>query len=122
MLPIYPLVVECGKALIAADQPQRWLGLYDELPETIRTVGRVRLLEGQAALAAQDFDRVERLFADAPVIEDLREGEVSLSQLWFAYHEQRLSALEKRSVDEALRERVRREYPVPPAFDFRMHA
>ena len=102
MLPDYPLAVECGKALLAADQPQRWLDLVDELPAAVRAAGRVRLLEGQAALAVQDFARVERLFADAPAIEDLREGELSLSQLWFEYHEQRLSALENIPVDESV--------------------
>ena len=42
------------------------------------------------------------------------------SHLWFAYHEQRLSAEEGIPVDEALRERVRCEYPVPAEIDFRM--
>jgi hypothetical protein len=107
--------------LIDADHAQEWLDLEKELPEDVRRAGRVRLLEGQAALAVRDFDRVARLFADAPVIDDLREGERSLSQLWFEYHEQRLSALESVPVDEALRVRVRREHPVPPEIDFRMH-
>jgi hypothetical protein len=118
---LLPLVVECGRALIEMEHPQRWLDLLEELPEPVRRAGRVRLLEGQAALAVQDFDRVALMFADVPVIDDLREGERSLSQLWFEYHEQRLSALENVPVDEGLRERVRREYPVPPEIDFRMH-
>jgi tetratricopeptide (TPR) repeat protein len=118
---LLPLVVECGRSLIDADHPQEWLDLVEELPGAARMAGRVRLLEGQAALAVRDFDRVARLFADVPVIDDLREGERSLSQLWFEYHEQRLSALEDVPVDESLRARVRREYPVPPEIDFRMH-
>jgi hypothetical protein len=77
-------------------------------------------LEGQAALAVEDFERVERLFADPPVVDDLREGERSLSLLWFEYHEQRLSVSEKVPVDETLRDRVRREFPVPKEIDFRM--
>ena len=54
------------------------------------------------------------------VIDDLREGERSLSHLWFEYHEQKLARLEKVKVDEALKERVRREFPVPEHLDFRM--
>jgi hypothetical protein len=118
---LLPLVVECGQATIDLEHPQEWLDLVEKLPEPVRTAGRVRLLEGQAALAVKDFDRVARLFADVPVIDDLREGERSLSQLWFEYHEQRLSALEDVPVDETLRARVRREHPVPPEIDFRMH-
>jgi hypothetical protein len=54
------------------------------------------------------------------VLPDLREGETSLSDLWFAYHAQRLSQVESCLVDEALRQRVRREYPLPAHLDFRM--
>ncbi len=86
----------------------------------MRNAGRIRLLEAQAALAVGDFGRVETIFADPPIVADLREGERSLSQLWFEFHEQRLSAEEGRPVDDTLRARVRREFPVPQAIDFRM--
>ena len=117
---LQPLAAECGAALIQADRPDEWLALLAELPDAVRNAGRIRLLEAQAALAIKDFDRVERIFTDPPVVADLREGERSLSQLWFEFHEQRLSAVEDRPVDEALRARVQREFPVPQEIDFRM--
>jgi hypothetical protein len=126
LLPtLLPLAVECGKALLEAGQAKQWLDLLGELPDEICRAGRVRLLEGQAALAVGDFVRVERLFADAGErarieIGDLREGERSLSQLWFEYQERRLAAQEDLPLDERLRARVRREFPVPPEIDFRM--
>jgi hypothetical protein len=115
-----PLVIECGQALLDAGQPQRWRDLLAELPAPLRTVGRVRLLEAQAALALGDFDAVAAFFADEVVLPDQREGRTSLSDLWFAYHEQRLSVERGRPVDDELRTYVRREHPVPAAFDFRM--
>jgi len=115
-----PLAVECGRALLRAGQSALWLALLDELPEAVRLAGRTRLLEGEAALQLGDLGRVEALFAELLVIDDLREGERSLSHLWFAYHEQRLSAEEGIPVDETLHERVVREYPVPSEIDFRM--
>jgi tetratricopeptide (TPR) repeat protein len=121
LLPtLLPLAVECGRALLEAGQAERWLALLPELSAEVRRASRVRLLEGQAALDVRDYARVERLFADAPEVSDLREGERSLSQLWFAYHEQRLADQEGVPLDEALRARVRREFPVPPEIDFRM--
>jgi hypothetical protein len=54
------------------------------------------------------------------VVIDLREGERALSDLWFNLHERRLSAQENIPIDDALRARVRREFPPPPAIDFRM--
>ncbi len=117
---LLPLAVECGRALIEADRPRDWLALLAELPGPIRDVGRIRLLEAQAALSVDDFETVERTFADRPVVADMREGEVSLSQLWFDLHERRLSAAENVPIDDALRARVRQEFPVPEEFDFRM--
>ena len=102
------------------ERPQVWLDLLDVLPEAIRTAGRIRLLEGQAALAVGDFDRVAQLFDGSLVIDDLREGERSLSHLWFAYHARRISVAEGIPDDDTLRERVQREFPVPAAIDFRM--
>jgi hypothetical protein len=115
-----PLAIECGRELTDAGHPQAWLDILSGLPDPVRTSGRVRLLEGQAALAVGDLERVERLLADRLVIDDLREGERSLSHLWFAFHERRLSAEQGVPVDDALRERVRREFPVPDEIDFRM--
>ena len=117
---LLPLAVECGQQLIAMERPQAWLDLLDVLPEAIRAAGRIRLLEGQAALAVGDLDRVAQLFDGSLVIDDLREGERSLSHLWFAYHVRRISAAEGIPPDDALRERVQREFPVPAAIDFRM--
>ncbi len=115
-----PLAVECGRVLIDADRPREWLNLVTKLPQSVRTVGRIRLLEARAALAVGDFKTVERLFAEKPVIDDLREGDTSLSGLWFDFHEQRLAAAEHVSVNNELRTRVRRDFPMPPEIDFRM--
>jgi hypothetical protein len=117
---LLPLAVECGRTLIDVGRPREWIELLAELPESTRAVGRIRLLEGQAALAMGDFDTVERLFTDRVVVDDLREGERSLSHLWFDFHERRLSAVQNIPIDDALRARIRQEFPVPKELDFRM--
>jgi hypothetical protein len=50
----------------------------------------------------------------------VREGERTLTDLWFAAHELKLSRVEGVPIDRELRVRVRREFPPPPAIDFRM--
>jgi hypothetical protein len=122
---LLPLAVECGRALIEAGRPQAWLDLLPALPDEVRLAGRVRLLAGQAALAVADattgdLARVEPLFTERIEVNDLREGELSLSELWFDYHARRISATEGGPLDDALRARVRREFPVPEHLDFRM--
>ena len=119
---LIPLAIECAQALLDAGRAQEWLDLLAELPDSVQSAGRLKLIEGRAALETGDFERVERLFAERLVIVDLREGERSLSHLWFEYHERRLSAQEGIPVSDSLRARVRREFPVPPEIDFRMSA
>jgi len=119
---LLPLVVECGQALLKANRHDEWLDLLAEFPDSVRTAGRVRLLEGQAALALRDLDRVAEVLDSRAIIDDLREGERSLSNLWFEFHEQRMAAEEGIPLDDTLRARVRREFPVPQELDFRMAA
>ena len=119
---LLPLAVECGRLLIEAGRPRQWIEFLNELPRPIRIAPRIRLLAGQAAVQLEEWETVEALFRDPPRIDDVREGETSLSDLWFDFHERRLSAVEHVPRDEALRARVRREFPLPREFDYRLHA
>ncbi len=117
---LFPLAVECARAQIAAGRPERWLALMARVPAALRRRGRLRLLEGQAALAAGDLDRVAAILAAPFVVDDMREGEKSLSDLWIEFHLQRMVQEEGASMDDALRTRVLQSHPIPPSFDFRM--
>ncbi len=121
MPSLKPLVIECGRALLAADRAGDWLGFLSSVPEPVRSAGRVVLLEGQAALAEGDLQTVQRILDAAAEIDDLREGEVSLSDLWYGMHERRISIEEGIEIDDELKKRVRREFPPPAEIDFRMH-
>jgi len=115
-----PLVVEAGRFLVEAQKADQWLDLLSELPPDIHTAGRVKLLEAQAALILGRFQQVQDFFAGTVVIPDLREGDRSLSELWYDWQVQRLSTLESVPVDDELRKRVRQDYPVPAGYDFSM--
>ncbi len=123
MLPnLLPLAVECCQALIDADRAGELIALLDTLGSSVRTNGRVRTFEARAALEVGELDRVERILSADLELATVREGEVVLSDLWFAMHEKRLAAVEGVAIDDELRERVRREYPPPAHLDFRMAA
>src|SRR5699024_9858266 len=80
------LLLEAMSAALQAGAGQRALEFADAAPESLRHLGRVRLLEGFAAHAAGDRGRAEAVLADDIVIPDLREGELALSDLWAAVH------------------------------------
>jgi hypothetical protein len=117
---LLPLMIEVIQVLLRAERPLTALTLIGGLPAEQRNQGRIRLLEGEAALATGDLGRVAAILATPFVVDTLREGEPLLSDLWFDYHTQRLSAAEGLPVDAALRARVQREFPLAREFDFRM--
>lgn len=117
---LLPLATEAGRRLLAMGRPQLWLDLLEELPASLRSAGRIRLLEGQAAVETGALERAAQLFGGSLIVDDLREGERSLSDLWFAYQTARVSREENVPASDALRARVRERYPVPDFLDFRM--
>lgn len=117
---LLPLLIEYGRILIQANHAEKWLAHLTTLPHALKNAGRVRLLEAQAALQLGDFARVERFFQDEVVVPDIREGEIALSDLWFAYHLQRIATKEKCPVTPDLEKRIRQEFPLPASIDFRM--
>ncbi|MEV0583619.1 DUF5107 domain-containing protein [Nonomuraea sp. NPDC050310] len=81
-----PLTIETVKALVTAGRPVEALALIDRLGAADRWHGRVRLLECRAALDAGDRVRARHILDTGLVVDDLREGEDSLDELWWDYH------------------------------------
>jgi hypothetical protein len=115
-----PLAVECGIALVESGRAREWLEIEPTLPPEARQAGRVRLVTGRAWLEMGELESVSSLLEAPPEIPDMREGEVSLSDLWFSLHERLESRRLHRDLDEAERRSVRRRHPPPREIDFRM--
>jgi len=114
------LVIECGRALVQAGQARQWLDIVDRLPASVRKHGHVKVFEAHAAVAVDDLDRAGRVLSEPFELIEVREGETTSVQVWFAYQEKRIAKAEGIPIDEALKERVRRECPPPKHLDFRL--
>ena len=117
---LLPLAVECGQALIEAKRPHQWIELLSSFSDSMRARGRMRLLEARARLSLGQIDQAGEIIDTLPVIEDIREGELSLSQLWLEYNLQRLSRQENCPITPELISQARRQFPLPASLDFRM--
>ena len=117
---LYPLVIECCRALNEAGRQRETMDLFDRLRPELRGQGRIKSLAAQACLVLDRLDEVEELLRGIEIA-DLREGDTVLAEIWFGLQEKRLSLKENQAVDEALKERVRKDFPPPSALDFRMH-
>jgi len=120
MLPASaPLAVEYGAALRQTRQWRRAMQFVEGLGDRLQEHPRMQLLKASAALELGDLDEVERFLDNRVRVTDTREGERTLAELWFSFHEKKLSERENTPIDDALRERVRREFPPPQEIDFR---
>ena len=117
---IAPLAIEYAKMLADLDRHEALAEFVAGLPEPLGDNERLQIYQAAAALRAGDLESVAALFERE--FATIREGETVLTDLWFGMQEQRLAAEEEVPVDEALRERVRREYPLPKHADFRQRA
>ncbi len=118
---ILSLAIECGGCLNDDGRHREWLQMVPDLPQPIRLNGRIRLLEAQAALMEGKLNIVESFFEDNVEVADLREGENSLSDLWFDYQMLKLSMDEKIPMDHPGVFQDRELQPVPEWIDFRMN-
>ncbi|MCW8132884.1 MAG: DUF5107 domain-containing protein [Planctomycetota bacterium] len=112
------LAVEYAKALSDAERFDELRVFCAELPEALRGHERIRIASALAALKTGRLDEIEPLFAYP--FATIREGEVTLTDIWFEWHANRLAMAAGKPVDEAFRTRAKKECPPPANIDFRL--
>lgn len=117
---LMPLLVESLRAWIDAGWTREVLDFIEKQPSSARSHGRIKNLEACALVELGEFDKAESILTGDLEVAELREGEIALSDLWYAIQERRLAAKYECPVDEQLKKRVRRESALPAQLDFRM--
>ncbi|MCL2462680.1 MAG: DUF5107 domain-containing protein, partial [Defluviitaleaceae bacterium] len=120
LLPQKHIAIECGKALIAAGMYGEFKAFEESLPQELRRHGRIRVNNIEALIHLGELERALTLFEDDLTVNDVREGEILLSDLWILLQRKRVAR--ETGADEAAvtaGEALAR-YPMPGAIDFRM--
>ena len=115
---VAPLALEYAGMLERAGRWEELRGFVGELPESIRGHERMLIVSARLALHFDDLSGVEEILSHE--FATIREGEVTLTDLWFAWQAKLVSEREGIPVSEELNARVRRELTPPPAIDMRM--
>ena len=117
------LAVDAAKLLCAGGHDKEWLDVYSTLPDEVKETGRVRLHTAIALKNLERYEEAARIVNADFVLPDVREGEVSLSELWFTIH-RHLYAKENNLTysddDKELAKAADEKYPLPREIDFRM--
>ncbi|MBR3504473.1 MAG: DUF5107 domain-containing protein [Clostridia bacterium] len=96
------------------------LNAIDRLPESVKRIGRMKVLRIEALLGTGDAAQAEKLLRRKIVLTDVREGELSLTQLWFWLCALKKAQAEGGEVTEALIKEMSETVTPPAHLDFRM--
>jgi tetratricopeptide (TPR) repeat protein len=113
------LAVEYIQMLVEVKQYQDALTVYQSLPSKLQAIDRIQILRGRIALAFNDLESLSEVLEGEYAI--LREGETVLSDLWFELQARLEANRLNVTVDETLRQKVKKQNPPPARLDFRSH-
>lgn len=117
---LVPLAIEAAGVMLRLGRIDELLEFIATRPPAVRQVGRLRLMHAEASLKRGDPDVVKAFFDQPMDIANIREKEISLSELWFDWQQ----AVEERRLGRALSEeertQLRKNVPPPAEFDFRL--
>ena len=116
-----PLAIECAYALMAAGKYAEFVELYGALPEAVRENGRIKMLLGASYSKLGDLENAMAIITPKIKVDDIKEGEYSLSAIWTEIYGQVLAKRDGVALGELSAEQILKEYPLPYELDYRMH-
>ena len=117
--PILPIAIEYARLLLEAGQYGRLADFIEGCAAGVRENWRLQIMKAQAAIHLKDYDAALAVLNADLTANDMREGEVLLSDMWVQVHRQILIRDGAADSDE-LDKQVLRDYPLPKHLDFRM--
>ena len=107
--------------LVSLGKYEKALELYKDLTPELQDIDRIVISAAFCALKQNELDFVGRVLNRE--FADVREGETSLTDIWFEYHARSYSL--KNGIDfeaekEKLLEMAEKDHPAPDGIDFRM--
>ena len=118
------LCTEVAAQLTQDGKDALWLEIYDGLTPELQMLGRLRLYRAIALIHLNRLKEATEIINKDFEMSDIKEGELSVSQLWFELY-RRLYAEETGEIydetNQELCKKADKKYPLPKKLDFRMH-
>lgn len=116
-----PILVETATALMRVGEFKKWIERYRNLGKTLQNVGRLKMLTGACFVELDRIDEAKEFINENIVVDDIMEGEYSLSGIWTKLYAKVLAKEENTRIENITKTKVLEKYPLPYALDFRMH-
>lgn len=119
-----PLCSETASVLISFGKEKEWLEIFETLDETLKKNGRLNFFKALSLVNIGEYEKASEIINPDFIMADIKEGELSVSHLWFELY-RRLYAKENGLCydenDTKLIKAADKKYPLPKKLDFRMH-
>lgn len=115
------LYIETAQLMQSLGLDREWLALFESMSERFRNDGRLRLLKVVSLLHCGEIDAATAILTPDFKMDDIKEGELSVSQIWFELYREKIRLDTGITDPEELRAEQERRYPLPHNLDFRMH-
>ncbi len=118
------LCCEIGAHFTSCGEDEKWISIYNSLSDELKNIGRIRLLYAVALLNLGKYTAAAEIINPDFVMDDIKEGELSVSHIWFQLYRRLYAEEESIAYDEndtALQKAADEKYPLPKKLDFRMH-
>ena len=115
------LAQEAVDTLIKGKRYKEALKAIDALPESVKRIGRVKVLRIAALLGTGNAAEAEKMLLRKIVLTDVREGELSLTHMWFWLCALKKVQAEGGEVTDELIKTMSETVTPPTHLDFRMH-
>ena len=114
------LILNAAQLMLAAEKYEEWVSLFAQLDEKLRSNGRLQLYTAIALIRLERYEEAAGIIHAEFVLNDIEEGEVSLSAVWFDLYRHLITGAPEDADEAALMALVEEQFPLPAHLDFRM--
>ena len=94
--------------------------MINSLKSKYQEIGRMRLYKAIAYMNIDKLDEARESLSGNFVMPDIKEGEISISDIWFKLYTLVLKKEYPAASDDELKTLLNEKYPLPYELDFRM--
>lgn len=99
---------------------EKCLEMINSLKPEYKGIGRMQLYKVIALMNTEKLEEAKEIFAKGFVMPDIKEGEISVSDIWFKLHTRIIKKELPNANDEEIKTILNEKYPLPDEYDFRM--